>query len=185
MNRACTAAVPYLPHCCTQIRERYELGGQPSSLKRRDLRRGAGQTINDCKRGSAAVRSRRQLRTGIITRPHTLSLPSRQHSLTQAAASHVPTAPIHSARRPVWPSPRPAGCTPTPHCIHTAGKLSGRAQALACGGVQLAIEWGEPYGGSGVDEITLKGADELHVNSKLGLKGGDGAGFCSIYKRKL
>ena len=103
--------------------------------------------------------------------------------MTPLSPSIQPATPLSHSIQPAT-SLLPPPLHPPPERIRTAGKHSGQARALACGGVQLAIEWGDPFGGSGVDEFTLKGADELHVNSKLGLKGGDGGGFYAVYKRK-
>ena len=64
------------------------------------------------------------------------------------------------------------------------GKHVGRAEAMACGGARLTLEWGEPHAGRGVDEFTLMGRDEMRVDSTIKLVDGKEGSFHAVYYRR-
>ncbi|KAG1668775.1 hypothetical protein FOA52_006028 [Chlamydomonas sp. UWO 241] len=149
-----------------KVRERYEVGGEPSFHARRDLRRGRA-------RCSASLLP--PLPASLAPQPAQRQQGQQQHG-GDKVASGGNGGNGGSASQP-----------PSASLASVSDAMTAAVEACkpgAIGRLQVHLSWSEPFSGHGADEFLLAGPDELHVRSKLYVHGGQSAGYTTVYRRK-
>ncbi len=50
--------------------------------------------------------------------------------------------------------------------------------------LELALEWDDPYSGTGADVLTMPAPDELNIQTTIRSKTGETASYMSVFTRK-